>query len=89
MKERHGKILEEERSLSSRTSGRSDIAHVGWRMFRDHATSLILAIAFLLTEFQTRGLWLLAASSIVIVRLWRRSTTAQRDSGGRRMEPAA
>jgi O-antigen ligase len=36
MKERLGKLFQGDRSLSNRTSGRSDIAIVGWRMFRDN-----------------------------------------------------
>jgi hypothetical protein len=138
------KLFDDERSLSNRTSGRSDIAFVGWRMFLDHpagvgtggfmsmagrygavfrldifrgheelqahsawiktlgengfpgillmvafvlsfavvgwrsrrrgllalglATTASLAVAFLTSEFQARGLWLLSAGALVLLR---------------------
>jgi O-antigen ligase len=155
MNERIEKLFAQDRSLSNRTSGRSDIAIVGWQMFRDtplgvgtggfmvsaprygriarldvfrgHAelqahsawiktlgengfpgvilltaficsftvvgwrrrahgvlglgvtVSLVLAIAFLSTEFQAKGLWLFAAAGMMILqRFSRRTPTAPR-----------
>jgi hypothetical protein len=157
MNERIEKLFEQDRSLSNRTSGRSDIAIVGWQMFRDaplgvgtggfmvtaprygrlarldifkgHAelqahsawiktlgengfpgvilltaficsfaevgwrrrasgvlglgvtVSLVLAIAFLSTEFQAKGLWLFAAAGMMILsRFSRRTSGAARAS---------
>jgi O-antigen ligase len=154
MAERLGKTFEDERSLSNRTSGRSDLVIVGWRMFLDNpmgvgtggfmavargygwvgnlavfrtheelqahsawiktlaengvpgillfggfvasfavvgwrrraqgvatlgfAVSAILAIAFVSTEFQSKGVWLFAAAGLVVVRLWKRSDQSSR-----------
>jgi hypothetical protein len=149
MAERLGKTFEDDRSLSNRTSGRSDLAIVGWRIFQDSpagigtggfmavaksygwvgnlavfrtheelqahsawvktlaengvpgillfggfvvsfavvgwrrrthgvaalgvAVSAILAIAFVSTEFQSKGVWLFTAAGFVVVRYWKRS----------------
>jgi hypothetical protein len=151
MNERIAKSFEQDRSLSNRTSGRSDIAIVGWQMFLDYplgvgtggfmsasvrygrlarldvykghaelqahsgwvktlaengfpgalllisfvssfailgwrrrergvlglgiAVSLVLAVAFLSTEFQAKGLWLFTAAGMMILSRFSRRTS--------------